>query len=321
MAKPKATRSEPEASSAKAWASGVADFPWKPVISVAVAGALLVGAVIGFFRMRQGVEATYLASKEAPAVAIMNRPAWMSDYLADEIGRWARPDGPRSPLDDRILKEAYDRLEKSAWVSKVRQVRRAYGVRPGDTLEVDCEFRTPIALVSWGGFYYLIDNDGFRLPERYPANRLNDIMFGRDGARRVVNIRVINGVKGGPPARAGTKWAGADLAAGLELVKALYDRPFAEEIWWVNVENFAGRVDPREAQIVLGTQYGTEVRWGEPVTTEFHAELSAAQKLKRLELLKAQHRRVDAGRKWVDIRMESVYGAPVNEPEGQARGG
>ena len=40
---------------------------------------------------------------------------------------------------------------------------------------------------------------------------------------------LIQGVADAPP-ETGAKWAGADLQAGLELVKLLFGRPYAEEV-------------------------------------------------------------------------------------------
>ena len=68
-----------------------------------------------------------------------------------------------------MLVEAREALEKNPWIAKVYDVRRAYGNGPGDLLEINCEYRVPVALVKWGDYYSLVDRTGFRLPEQYEA--------------------------------------------------------------------------------------------------------------------------------------------------------
>ena len=75
----------------------------------------------------------------------------------------------------------------------------------------------------------------------------------------------------------------------------------------VDVTNFAGRVDPKEAQLTLNTCYGTDIKWGRPVNAkDFFVEVSPAQKLKYLEQVQAQFGRVDAGQPWIDIRFDRI---------------
>ena len=108
-------------------------------------------------------------------------------------------------------------LKANPWIREVKQVRRAYRDQPGDTLEVDCEYRAPVALVKWQDYFWLVDGDGVKLPEVFSAADVPRILKGQD---KQVNIRVIEGVSHAPP-ETGAKWAGEDLHAGLELVKLL----------------------------------------------------------------------------------------------------
>jgi hypothetical protein len=240
-------------------------------------------------------------------IVLVNKPAWMSDFLAQQISATI-PRANGSTFDRDLLIEAAKTLQANPWVQEVHQVRRVYGARPGDTLEVDCEFRAPIALVQWGEYYWLVDGDGVKLPEQFTASHVPRIVVGRDGR---LNIRIITGVHQ-PPSATGERWQGQDLIAGLGIVKLLYGQPSAEEIVTVNVANFAGRKDAREAQIVLGTRYGTEIRWGLPLDAkDFFAEVPVAQKLEDLTLVKQQYGRVDAGQPWIDIRYDKItYPSP-----------
>ncbi|HEX2971537.1 MAG TPA: hypothetical protein VHP11_04355, partial [Tepidisphaeraceae bacterium] len=175
--------------------------------------ALLVGGVgFGFHKLRQYVERTLAYPPSQPVVVIKNRPAWMGDALASRITTSVQPHGLRSAMDHQLLKEVAEVLQRNPWVRQVRHVRRVFTKAPGDTVEIDCEFRAPMALVPYRNEYILIDNEGYKLPERFPAKENPRIMFGADGR---VNLRIIEGVAVAPPLLDGQKWLGDDLQAGL----------------------------------------------------------------------------------------------------------
>src|SRR5881398_349959 len=76
---------------------------------------------------------------DPPRVVLVNRPAWMSDLLAEEIVRNARPAGAHSAFDHQVLVDIDRVLRASPWIREVRQVRRVYQNRPGDTIQIDCD--------------------------------------------------------------------------------------------------------------------------------------------------------------------------------------
>jgi hypothetical protein len=225
------------------------------------------GSVLVVIATKRYVDQSIAAPVGPLSIVLVNKPAWMSDFLAQQISATV-PRANGSTFDRDLLVEATQALQANPWVRDVHQVRRVYGQRPGDTLEVDCEFRAPIALVQWGEYYWLVDGDGVKLPEQFTANHVPRIVMGRDGR---LNIRIIEGVRQ-PPAATGEK-----------------------------------------AQLVLGTKYGTEIRWGLPLDAkDFFAEVPVAQKLDDLNSVKQQYGRVDAGQPWIDIRYDKVtYPSPA----------
>jgi hypothetical protein len=247
-------------------------------------------------------------------VELVNKPDWMSDFLAEQIAATV-PKNSSSAFDHDLLVHTADALRKNPWVSEVRQVRRVYGDRPGDTLEVDCEFRAPIALVKWGEYYWLVDNDGYLLPEQFTADNLNKISVGRDGR---TCIRVIQGVHQAPPGP-GKKWSGADLSAGLDLVKLFYGKLFLDEVTSVDVANYGGRVNRGNPQLVLDTRYGSQIWWGRPLnTTDFFVEVAPARKLEILRAMVQQHGRIDANQAYVDVRYDDFL-VPTTQSSSEAR--
>ena len=275
-------------------------------LAVVMAAAACWG---GFYFLQRYVSRTVTFPRTPPRVVLLNRPAWMSDRVAQELLSLAGPTAAHGVFDQQMLKDACDLLAANPWVKKVNQVRRGYDVGPGDVMEFDCEYRAPIALVHWKDYYWLVDGEGVLLPEQYTLDQLSQIMFGTTGQ---ANIRVIEGVTRAPPA-AGHHWPGDDLAAGLDLVKFLYGKSCTQEVRCVDIANFDGRVDPHEAQLVLWTAHKTQIRWGRPVNSkDFFAEISPTQKLERMEKLIAKYHRLDANLQWIDLRFDKTTG-PVEE--------
>lgn len=283
----------------------------------AMAAALLGGCGFAFHRMEKYVAGTLAFPGEAIQVVLKDRPAWMSDALALQIASAARPGALRSSMDHDLLKETTQALQLNPWVRNVRQVRRTFGKTPGDTIEISCEYRAPVALVASRGQYVMVDGEGVKLPEKFAINaqQAPAIMFGPDGH---ITLRVIEGVATLPPFTDGQKWPGEDLQAGLDLVKLLYGRACTDEIHRVNVSNFKGRRNGREPQLTLITRYNSEIRWGEAVRQNFYAELHPTEKLERLAFLKERLGRVDGGYSWIDIRLENILHPKQETPVVQA---
>jgi hypothetical protein len=294
MAKPKKTATSPRQS-----------FPWEPwrvVLHVSIAIIFVSGSAALFRICQLYVDRRLAFPTRPPKIALKDRPAWMSDYLADQIMKTAEPIGLHSAYDRQLLIDTAAALRSDPWIRKVNEVRRIYDQGPADTIELDCEFRAPVALVQSDNIYWLVDGEGVKLPEQY-SDDLPKIIFGPDGK---VNVRIISGAQQSPP-ESGRRWIGADLSAGLELARLLAGRDFADQIRLIDVSNFDGRANPAEAQIVLVTQFNTQIRWGRPPSAaDGFVEVPASTKLDALSSIYRQTGRVDAGQPWIDIRFDRV---------------
>ncbi|HEX3356975.1 MAG TPA: hypothetical protein VHS31_08395 [Tepidisphaeraceae bacterium] len=261
------------------------------------------------YAARDYVTRTVAFPPTPPKVVLLNRPAWMSDLLAEQIVRAAKPLGAHSAFDHQLLVDIDRILRASPWIREVRQVRRAYESSPGDTVEIDCDYRAPVALVQWKDTFWLVDGDGYKLPAEFTGAQLPQVMLGAD---HKMNIRLITNVLY-PPAPTGKKWPGNDLVAGLDLVKLLYAQPWAEEVNTVDVRNYSSRVDANDAQLALGTRHGTTIKWGRPINggNDFFVEIPVQRKIDVLKRIITQYGRIDAGQPWVDIRLDQpVYPSP-----------
>jgi hypothetical protein len=264
--------------------------------------------VFAYLRARDHVVRDLTFTRNPPKVVLHERPSWMSDALMNKIMRVAAPDVAHSAFDHQLLVNTASLLEKhpdtAPWVKTVRSVRRIYDNAPGDTLEIDCDFRSPVALVKWELYYWLVDGDGILLPEQYTPSDLRKVMY--DGSGDHLSLRIIEGVATSPP-ESGQKWQGADLAAGIDMIKLLYGKPYADDVERINVANLSGRQNPNEAQVVLITKYQTQVRWGRPVNAkDYFVEVSPAQKLEYMSSIVRDYGRVDAKHSAVDLRFDIV---------------
>lgn len=272
---------------------------------------LFVGGLVYLVEITKSYDERETVAPQQPLrIALVNKPVWMSDFLAEQVAATV-PKNSSSAFDHDLLVSAVAALKKDPWVADVRQVRRVYGEQPGDTLEVDCDFRAPVALVKWGQYYWLVDNDGYLLPEQYTANQLDKITVGRDGR---TSLRVIDGVRQ-PPPESGRRWVGGDLAAGLDLVKLFYGKLFLDEVTAVDVSNFAGRIKRGDPQLVLQTRYGTQIWWGRPLNTkDFFVEVSTARKLEILRAVVQKQGRIDANQAYLDVRYDDLL-IPSTQPQ------
>ena len=288
----------------------------------AVLGVLVAGGV-GFAMLRTHVEKRIAFPDRPPTVVLKSRPLWMSDFVAQQVASQVAPRGTHSAFDHDMLVEVTRMLKNNPWIMRVRGVRRVYGKAAGDTLELDCDFRTPAALVKTGAAYYLIDRGGVRLPEQYAAADVPRVVETASGR---TNILIIDGVARPAPKNPGQKWTGDDLRAGLDLAGLLLDpanQPFTHEVRKINVDNFGGRRDPREAQIVLTTRYGTQIRWGRPIkANDRFIEVDPGRKLDYLKRVYQEYGRVDANQPFgIDIRYDKITYPSLDPRTAQANTG
>jgi cell division septal protein FtsQ len=271
---------------------------------------LLVGGVAFLtIQSKKYIEAETAGPVGPLRIALVNKPVWMSDFLAGQIAATV-PSNSSSAFDHDLLVATAEKLRANPWVAKVNQVRRVYGQQPGDTLEVDCDFRAPIALVQWDNSYWLVDNDGVVLPEKFSADNLEKITIGRDGR---TCFRIIQGVHMAPPA-SGKKWVGADLVAGLDLVKLFDGKLYLDDVRAIDVTNFGGRVRRADPQITLATRYNTQIWWGRPINAkDAFVEARAARKLEILRAVVKQDGRIDANHAYVDVRYDDPL-VPTAQP-------
>ncbi|HNO79322.1 MAG TPA: hypothetical protein PKN33_14830 [Phycisphaerae bacterium] len=184
-------------------------------------------------------------------------------------------------MDDNLCESIADRLRNVAWVKKVNRVHRF----SDGHVEIDCSYRSPVAMVKTTGGMLLVDDEGVLLPGRYAPD---------------TSLLAIEGV-GTPPPDPGQRWDAPELRAGLDLVQIFENERFASQITGVSVSNYRGRQDRRAAHIELATdREGSRIIWGSAPGEEIE-ENSLEQKVKLLRNNFQRFGRVDANRGVIDV--------------------
>lgn len=259
-------------------------------------------------------------------VCLAGVPPWMPASLASHLAAAMTP--PNADFRDPALPRAvHDRARRSVWVRSVARVlkRRADG-GAGGTVEVQAEFRQPVARVPVGdGTYAYIDPEAVRLPadgvprfvvtmppavgrgipnpdgsESGPPPAASRYYCGewelppRIPARRLhyVDIHLLPGADGAPPP-VGQVWDCAALREGIRLVGLISRRPYANQITTVDVRNHNWRVSRSEPQLRMIAQVGrgsrTDIRFGRFPHPQADWVVSPARKLEYLDNYVREH--------------------------------
>lgn len=273
----------------------------RQILGHTLAGLVFGGLVVGGFLVsKRYVEQRVLLTDLPPRVVMKDQPKWMSDALAEQILSSIRPVTPAKADDHQLLVDRAALLAGNPWVKKVRSVRRAYSHQPGDIIEIDCDYRAPVALVHWQDKYWYIDADGVQLPDPLTPEQASRLI---QPGQQI--FRIIDGVAQ-PPSGPGRVWQGGDIQAGIEMVALLANVEEVNDIVKIDVSNYAGRVSPNDSQINLVTRDRREIRWGQPPSSKaFFVEQRADRKLEFLKQAKRTTGRVDLNQPWIDLRFDS----------------
>ena len=255
------------------------------------AACVSILALVGFLafavpRMRSYLDQRSFVAASDITVRFVDEPAWFDAARHEEVRRAVvSAVGDGSSVDPARLAVARAALEQTGWFRKIRQV----SLEGVGGFAVDAEFRAPFALVVHGGREHLIDSDGHRLPAEWKLGE-------RPAQPHWVTI---NNVEAPPPGEAGAHWKGSDLAAAIELLKAMWNRPWEQQIMAIDVAKL------RHEGLIVLTRGGGYIYWGFPPGTPTTAEPPAEAKLRNLDYLFSSKGFIDSGGgRTIDLRTD-----------------
>lgn len=271
------------------WLAGIDETTRRQIAGATTKTALILGVAallgFGFARARERVYQHHDDSTTLRPVWA-DTPPWLPAHVTENISADLLNRTDLRLIDPAFTRQVADAARESGWVRKVRRVEKYADGR----LELECDFREPIAVVYQFPNYYLVDRESVRLPGLY------------DGAGE---LPLIQGVISPAPA-GGEPWIGEDLHAGIELAVLLGEQLYAYQIAGISVENFNGRIKRDDSHIRIQTiadtrgTIGGVILWGSAVGREAE-EPNADEKLEILAANWQRTRRIDAGLDWIDV--------------------
>jgi len=263
------------------------------VIVVLVWGMVISGAAAAGIWGLSRIESHLLGPDQAGQVdqvkiCLPNRPLWLPVAVARRIATdCAAPD--IGFYDRDLLRTIHDKALASPWVRDVRSVRKHLSDdgRVG-TIEIDCEYRKPIARVSLdltGGAgqaaVIYVDAEGVRLPTRQvptvvarwmdegdePVVRTyaNGRSAPGDAHCQRVHYPLITTTLREAP-EAGKAFDDPALSDGLRLRMLIDGTPYWDQITVIDVRNHGRRLDPHGSNLTMTAQIGrgrrTEILFG-----------------------------------------------------------
>jgi len=236
---------------------------------LAIAGLITLSAM-----SVPGLRATQVSASNL-TVTFENPPIWLDASLLLELQDVAREHLARTTVSRDGLTQTASALEATGWFTEVKQVQ---WINDTEVL-VRARYLIPYAKVEdqYGIIY--IDVQGRRLPTRiglivkqnYHFITLTEPSYER-------------------PSRPGLQWNGGDIIAGLNVLKLIYNKPWATQVQAINLARWtAGET------ILLETDTPSVFIWGSSPGEEHGLEALADHKIERLNHIYTKYGRIDQG--------------------------
>ena len=278
----------------------------RPVVqTIAVTGSLIAGYLlwdVGEQSLRTYVTQRSFQPVQGEQIALSDAPPWIAGWIEMQLKRQIAAQVSGDPLDGSGLERAATVLADDPWIVRVKQIRRL----PGSMIDVQAEYRMPIALVESVDGYHIVSTTGVLLPGLYMPEQIE-----------AVGLPIIAGVDVDAP-RPGQPWESDRLAAGIQLVSLLDGEPYFQQIEAFDVSGDDGR---GRIQLSLLTHTGGKVIWGLPPRQEASLEPEASLKRDKLRSIYGQRGSIDAGSRTVAINEPGVMVYPHASENQQASAG
>ena len=256
------------------------------VVWVLGAGGLVTAWVLGTPRLE-----AYASAHQADGdvvVRLVDLPTWVEADLESMLVETAVGHIGDDPLQRADLMDAREALLATGWFVSVDQVRRV-GTR---VVDVTATLAEPFAVIRDRSRVqdHLVDAHGRVLPRTYaPGERSGYI--GLTGARYSA------------PTHSGMTWPGADVAAALDVLALISDKPWLDQVVRIDLSRHR-----KDGSIRLVTDRDCTIVWGRAPGDEAGSDVPASQKLSYLDYHYEQYGHIDRGLEELDITGDVVVG-------------
>ena len=260
--------------------------------------AVFAGIGIGFVFLERFVKETSPVPAAVGKLELMNQPDWINSELKSRIIKSAG--GSEIVLNENTAKFLAENLSRLPWLYNVR-------VQTTDNMaQIYTRYRTPIAVVSDKKSKYYV---AWQEPDNLSENR-NIVVLDHFPIPSLLLVEII-GFETKVIPSVGQAWHADDVLAGIKLLELLQimdekstpDKPLLGEIASVDISNFGGRKSSRNAELLLITKDGKEIRWGAPLgEAARHLEATEKEKLNKLYSFYNDYGTLKGPAKYIELR-------------------
>jgi len=205
---------------------------------------------------------------QASEIEFPTPPRWIPEDLLDQVIE--RGDLPEelSVLDESLAGKVGSAFEKHPWVMKPVKVRVSVPAR----VEVEFDYRKPVAMVEVSDGFYPVDDQGILLPPRdFPPSEL-------------ARYPKIVGLRSTPLGGIGSTWGDARVIGAAQIAVVLL--PYWRE-WKLDAIEVPARTEAQQKyedlEFVVNAQGGSRIIWGRPPGHQHPLEITADQKIGKLK--------------------------------------
>ena len=208
-------------------------------------------------------------------VTFNDPPIWLDDSLLLELQDVARIHLASTTVGREGLIQTADALAATGWFNVIKQVQ---WVNDTEAI-VHASYLIPYAKVLDQNGIVFIDMQGRRLPTRVGAIVKPNYHF--------ITLKEPSFER---PMRPGLQWNGGDILAGLNVLKLIYNKPWATQILFINLARWT-----TSESLMLETDTPSVFIWGSSPGEEHGLEALAEHKIERLNHIFTKYGRIDQG--------------------------
>jgi len=200
-------------------------------------------------------------------IRVTQLPHWVPADLVEQVVTRANLPREVSVLDDELLRDIAEAFALHPWVEQVVSVRKRFP----PAIEVEVEYRRPVAMVESRRGTYPIDKHGVVLP-------------GQDfSVAATRQYPLVTGARSTPQGAPGTEWGDPIITDAAAIADAL--GPHWKKLALLRIECPASpaRDDSLDDGVYqIAALGGSRIIWGQPPGSNHPAELDAETKIQRL---------------------------------------